>query len=783
MSRQGQTGLGPGIMSSTPHPPQADDAWERSLIDMHYEESPLTLGSGMVVAAAVGLVIRDSVPGLALPAWVLMTELVMASRLALTWFYLRGGGRLRWRSPIWRRIALGQTVFSGLAWGALGLFFGQSADPLHQIVILFTLMGVCAGSTALTGMVKGTLPIFGTLALGPLSVLLVLRGDTAHLFLGLALLWYLHLVMVKGPGRTGRAIQALHDGRRDRELLVSRLEDAERVGRMGHVLWDHRARTATLSAHARRQFGIDSETVGDLSPLWARVVACDRDRVQALTREAMRRGEAELHFDTRIDGPDGLRDLRVVHRFEYGADGRARFTMTTTQDITELKTTQRDLHDLAFRDTLTGLINRAGFQARLRKQPVSSVLMLDLDHFKNVNDTLGHAAGDRLLVAAAQRLLHCLRERDTVARLGGDEFAVLTHNALERETLERIARRIVEALSQPYEIDGQQVFVSASIGIATVGEGQTLSEPELLMRQADTALFEAKARGRARHEFHSESLSERARERLALEADLRRAIAEGQFELHYQPKVGLGDTHIVGAEALLRWKHPVRGMVPPDRFIPVAEDCGLIVPIGTWVLQQACAAAAAWNRERPPGEPLRIAINLSPRQFMNHDLVQTVRDALDASACRPEWIELEITERLLLDERNQAEDILNGLRALGLTLAIDDFGTGYSALGYLTRYPIGTLKIDKSFMRDITTRPDRAGIVRAIILMGHSLKLGLVAEGVETEEQAAFLREQGCELAQGWLYGRPMPPQAFGEHVAAQREPIVPLSAVPLQAA
>ena len=224
-------------------------------------------------------------------------------------------------------------------------------------------------------------------------------------------------------------------------------------------------------------------------------------------------------------------------------------------------------------------------------------------------------------------------------------------------------------------------------------------------------------------------------------------------------------------------------MVPPDRFIPVAEDCGLIVPIGTWVLQQACAAAAAWNRERPPGEPLRIAINLSPRQFMNHDLVQTVRDALDASACRPEWIELEITERLLLDERNQAEDILNGLRALGLTLAIDDFGTGYSALGYLTRYPIGTLKIDKSFMRDITTRPDRAGIVRAIILMGHSLKLGLVAEGVETEEQAAFLREQGCELAQGWLYGRPMPPQAFGEHVAAQREPVVPLSAAPLQAA
>jgi diguanylate cyclase (GGDEF)-like protein len=768
MSRQGQTGFGPGIMSSTPQPFRPDETWERSLIDMHHVESPLTLGSGMVVAAAVAAVIRGSVGGTGLLAWLLAVELAMASRLAMSWFYLRGGGRQRWSIRRWRGISLAQTGLSGLAWGGLGLFFEQSADPMHRSVILFALMGVCAGRAALTGMMRGSLPLFGLLALGPLSVQLTLRGETADLFLGLALLWYLYLVMVKGPSRTGRAMLALHDERRDRERLVHRLEEAERVGRMGHVLWDHQARVATLSAQARRQFGIDRDHLEDLAPLWARVLESDRARAQTLMTEAMARGQADLHFDTRIDGPDGLRDLRVVHRFEYGADGRTRFTMTTTQDITELKTTQRDLHDLAFRDTLTGLINRAGFQARLREQPVSSVLMLDLDHFKNVNDTLGHAAGDRLLVAAAQRLLHCLRERDTVARLGGDEFAVLTHNALERETLERIAQRIVEALSQPYEIDGQQAFVSASIGIATVGEGQTLSEPELLMRQADTALFEAKARGRARHEFHSESLSARARERLALEADLRRAIAEGQFELHYQPKVGLDDERIVGAEALLRWKHPERGMVPPDRFIPVAEDCGLIVPIGTWVLQQACAAAALWNQSRPAADPLRIAINLSPRQFMNHDLVQTVRDALDASACRPEWIELEITERLLLDERSQAEDILNGLRALGLTLAIDDFGTGYSALGYLTRYPIGTLKIDKSFMRDITTRTDRAGIVRAIILMGHSLKLGLVAEGVETEEQAAFLREQGCELAQGWLYGRPMPLTAFGEHVAAR---------------
>jgi EAL domain-containing protein (putative c-di-GMP-specific phosphodiesterase class I) len=226
--------------------------------------------------------------------------------------------------------------------------------------------------------------------------------------------------------------------------------------------------------------------------------------------------------------------------------------------------------------------------------------------------------------------------------------------------------------------------------------------------------------------------------------------------------VALVDGRIVGAEALLRWNHPVRGNVSPEDFIPVAEDSGLIVAIGAWVLRDACAAAAEWNRARAPGEPpLCIAVNLSPRQFLNHDLIGTVTTALARTGCRAEWIELEITERLLLDERGQAGETLDGLRAMGLTLAIDDFGTGHSALSYLTKYPISTLKIDKSFMRDITTRTDQAGVVRAMISMGHSLQLGLVAEGVETEEQASFLREHGCELAQGWLFGRPMPRHDF----------------------
>ena len=763
-------------MSRTPVPPPdrtsaQDPAWTRAMVDLHYRHSPLALVSGMVFAAMAVVILMTPANAVWLRRWLVLSEIAMAARLLVTLYFLHGQGAGRIGPQVWKRIAQVQSVISGLAWGSLGLFHGQLDSATQRTALMFTLMGVCAGSAALVGSIRGTLPLFGALTLGPLVAQLMIHGDTAERYMAAALGYYIYLVMFKGPSRISHSMEALHLGQLDRERLVAQLEDAERVGQMGHVVWDHAEHAATVSAEARRQLGVDEEVVIRSEVIWSRVVPEDRERVRRLSAEAVAQGREVLAFDTRVSGPSAaLRDLRVVQRFHYDGEGRVRRTLTTTQDITELKTTQRELHTLAFNDTLTGLVNRACFHQRLHERQVRAVLMLDLDHFKNVNDTLGHGCGDRLLVAVAHRLTTCLRAVDTVARLGGDEFAVLIHDDVTAAQLDRIAQRIVETLSAAYEIDQQEIVISASIGIAMVPvEGAAAPiDPDALMRQADTALFEAKARGRSRHQFHSEALTQRARERVALEADLRRALPERQFSLHYQPKVRLGDMHVVGAEALLRWQHPERGQVPPDRFIPVAEDTGLIVAIGAWVLREACARAAEWNRDRPScGPMLRIAINLSPRQFLNHDLVHTVSSALADTGCRPEWIELEITERLLLDERGHAEETLNSLRALGLTLAIDDFGTGYSALGYLTRFPIGTLKIDKSFMRDITVRADRAGVVRAIISMGHSLQLGLVAEGVETEEQARFLREQGCELAQGWLYGRPMPAEAFGRLVSA----------------
>jgi diguanylate cyclase (GGDEF)-like protein len=740
---------------------QAAAEWKSRLLLSHYQHTPQAVLSGMVLSALIASVLWAQAPHTMLLQWLANVETMMALRLLVARYYLQGGGRARWSMRQWSVVTHVQTTLSGVSWGALGLFYAVVDDPATRTALLMTLMGVCAGSAALIGSVRGTLAIFGVLAMGPIIGVLLTSGDLPEVYMGAALVYYVYLVMVKGPARTSQAMAAQYADRNDRDRLVARLEDAERVGQMGHLIWNEATRCSTLSAEAQRQLGFDSPTVRSAREVWGRVISEDRHRVIQLSCQAVARGDRELRFDTTVSGPVGPRDLRVVQRFDYDAQGRHVQTLTTTQDITELKTTQRELRTLAFEDVLTGLVNRAGFTQRLRARPVQAVLMLDLDHFKYVNDTLGHAIGDRLLVMMAQRLGTCLRSQDTIARLGGDEFAVLVHDAVNHDQLERIARRLVEALSAPCRIDDHDIFVSASIGIAVRGDdGHPTSavDPDTLMQQADTALFAAKAGGRSRHQFHSEDLSQRTRDRVTMEADLRRGLSERQFSVHFQPKVALADGRIVGAEALLRWHHPERGPVSPDVFIPVAEDSGLIVAIGAWVLRDACAAAADWNRARPADQPpLQIAVNLSPRQFLNHDLIGTVTTALARTGCRPEWIELEITERLLLDERGQAGETLDGLRAMGLTLAIDDFGTGHSALSYLTKYPISTLKIDKSFMRDITTRSDQAGVVRAIISMGHSLQLGLVAEGVETEEQARFLREHGCELAQGWLFGRPMP--------------------------
>ena len=450
---------------------------------------------------------------------------------------------------------------------------------------------------------------------------------------------------------------------------------------------------------------------------------------------------------------------------EFDVNGQVVSVLAVGRDITELNAYRHKIHQMAFYDPLTALPNRALFNDRLRQMITDAawhgqqagLMMMDMDRFKEVNDTLGHAAGDELLRDAAARLSTCVRAYDTVARLGGDEFAILLPEVRSGDDLGGVASKILALFQQPFLLDGKEVFVSCSIGIALYPGDST--EADDLLKYADSAMYFAKRSGRNNFRFYSRDLTESSHERLVLESDLRRAIERDELELYYQPKVGLCDGALTGSEALLRWKHPERGMVPPDVFIGIAEDSGLIGEIGEWVLHEACRTAHRWNGKGKP--PHKVAINLSARQFQGGDLVETVCRALEGSACQPEWIELEITESLLLGDDSDVLEVLNRLRSMGISIAIDDFGTGYSALSYLARFPIGTLKIDRSFISSIETDTYRAELVKAILSIARCLGQQVVAEGVETEAQIEFLRAHGCHLAQGYFYGKPMPVTDF----------------------
>lgn len=446
---------------------------------------------------------------------------------------------------------------------------------------------------------------------------------------------------------------------------------------------------------------------------------------------------------------------------EFGKDGTVERILAIGRCITELYASRQKIHQMAFYDSLTSLPNRALFNDRLRQMIADAswhgqrtgVMLIDMDRFKKVNDTMGHAVGDELLCETAARLTNCVRAYDTVARLGGDEFAILLPEIRHGDDLGRIASKILGKFDEHFLLDGKEVFVSCSIGIAVYPDDST--EPHDLMRYADSAMYFAKRSGRNNFRFYSKDLTASARERLTLESELRHAIVRGQLELYYQPKVLLENETMIGSEALLRWHHPQLGMVPPGQFIQIAEDTGLIVDIGKWVLREACRTASEWNAD---GGPLhKVAVNLSARQFQTGDLAATVAALLEETACRPEWIELEITESLLLDEDGKTLEVLTGLRAMGIAIAIDDFGTGYSALSYLARFPIDTLKIDRSFIHSVTTEKYRAELVKAILSIARCLGQEVVAEGVETIEQAEFLKTHGCKVAQGYLYSKPLP--------------------------
>jgi diguanylate cyclase (GGDEF)-like protein len=567
-----------------------------------------------------------------------------------------------------------------------------------------------------------------------------------------------------------RAKQAVDSLRRNEARFI----DIQRIGRIGSWEWNIPGNEFYCSEELFRIFTVDTigfdatyeSFINSVHPL-------DREFVASSITEALSGGKT-YNIDHRILLPNG--GEKVVHaeaEISRDDDGLPVWMAGIMQDITERKQAEAQIYNLAYFDSLTGLPNRLLFKEHLahalahafRTKRVAAILFLDLDRFKYINDTLGHSIGDKLLQGVAERLLVCVRRSDvvgrdeggnldsSVARLGGDEFTVLLSDIANAQDAARVSQRIIKAVAQPFNLDNHEVIITTSIGISLFpNDGNDIVT---LIKNADTAMYHAKDLGRNNFQFYTQSMNSTTLERLALENHLRKALERKEFLLYYQPQFDILTEQIIGVEALVRWKHRELGMVSPAEFIPLAEETGLIIQIDEWVMHTACEQMMRWKEDGLPD--ITMSVNLSGQHFIRENLLETVSGIIKETGLAPRFLELELTESVVMKNAKETVSTLRSLKDMGLHIAIDDFGTGYSSLSYLKRFPLDTLKIDRSFVQEITTDSDSAAITKAIIAMGHSLKLRVLAEGVETEEQLTFLRDNGCHALQGFLFSKPIP--------------------------
>ncbi|MDR3536908.1 MAG: EAL domain-containing protein [Acetobacteraceae bacterium] len=669
----------------------------------------------------------------------------------------------------------------GRAIGALigGVVIGSTIGAMHYVGMDAMTLGrtvAYAPATSASAIALGT--VFATLALcverrggspvrrGAAVALLALAVLSPH-FTAMAGTTIVPGFLEPGPGATAPQVGALAiavasvtalilvlaasavvlDKRSDTETdrlrqLASATFEGILIHRNGTVLDVNDAFCRMVRATAREVIG---------RPLEDFVTPEDADGV----RRQIRRPTGERDEITLMASDGSRSPVEVLGRQIQRADGPAR--VVAVRDLTERQRAEERMRHMAHHDVLTGLPNRALMDMRLSQALAGAkldgsnvaVLCIDLDRFKTVNDLLGHQGGDTLLTHVAQRLQGCIRARDTVARLGGDEFVAVLPNLPTADVAASVARRIVEALSRPFELNGSQVSIGASIGVAVAPADGTTAD--VLLQHADIALYAVKDAGRGRHCFFDESMGVRVCNRRQLEQDLREALAGNQFELFYQPVVDCRTDLILSYEALLRWNHPTRGRVPPNDFIPLAEETGMIVPIGRWVLETACAEAASWPR------PLRVAVNLSPVQFQQSDLAAMVMEVLARTGLPPTRLEMEVTEGVLIADADVALRIFGSMKAAGIKIALDDFGSGYSSMTYLRQFPFDKIKIDRAFVRGLGNDHEAQAIVDAILTLARGLRMEVTAEGVETGCQLEALRGRGCDQVQGYFLGIPLP--------------------------
>jgi diguanylate cyclase (GGDEF)-like protein/PAS domain S-box-containing protein len=566
-------------------------------------------------------------------------------------------------------------------------------------------------------------------------------------------------------GRAFTLERELEDSERTREAVLR--DSRERLAQVIDTIpamisaADRDGRCVFVNAYQASLYGLDpAEAVGRAIE---RVFPDERGRrSHGLDQLVFRSGKALPSFEEEIVDRDGTTRVFLTTKSPLrDGSNQVANVLTTSIDITERKQAESHLVHLAHHDTLTGLPNRFLLHDRVRREVARArrgdrffaLHLLDLDRFKGVNDALGHHVGDRLLKLVAERLGGLVREIDTVARLGGDEFAILQAEVARPEDAFDLAARVVAAVAEPFEVDGKSITTSTSIGIALhPTDGADVDE---LLKSADLAMYGAKAEGRNTYRLFAAHMNDTAREEIVLDADLRQALARGEFVLHYQPQVDLRTGRIVGAEALLRWNRPGQGLVGPAEFLPFAEEHGLIIPINEWVLREACREAQGWVDAGLP--PLRIAVNLSPVQFRQQNVRALVIDVLATTGLDPSRLELELTESIVLQNTQAVADDMRRLQDLGVTFSIDDFGTGYSSLAYVKNFPVDRLKIDQCFVRNVRSDPNDAAIVRAIVSLAHSLDLEVIAEGADAAEQVTFLRQEGCDEVQGYFFSRALP--------------------------
>ncbi|WP_227869183.1 putative bifunctional diguanylate cyclase/phosphodiesterase [Nitrosospira lacus] len=562
-----------------------------------------------------------------------------------------------------------------------------------------------------------------------------------------------------------------------REKLVTRRKDAVE-------LRENAADLREDTAHRREETAFVRESV---------IHGVDTGQTQRQEVVELRENAVDLREDTAHlrEGTASLRE-EVIRKTDMGqaasddhlmmmqqANARLVVSVIEAHKLAEqVETVATKLQYLAHHDGLTSLPNRMLLQDRLnqaielarRQGRRFAVLFMDLDRFKKINDSLGHGVGDQLLQSVAQRLRGCVRHSDTIGRQGGDEFVVLLSNIMHAEDAALIAQNMLTALAAPHLIDHHELFVSVSIGISIYpDDGQ---EAETLLKSADSAMYHAKEGGRNNYKFFEPEMSVRAVHRQSIEVSLRLALEHQEFVLYYQPKINVHSNRIIGVEALIRWQHPQWGLVPSSQFVPIAEDCGLILPIGRWVLREACLQARTWRQAGLP--PITVAVNISALEFNAPDFLKNVRMTLEETGLKPHYLELELTESVLMQDRELTDSVLHALANLGVKLSIDDFGIGYSSLSYLRRSPIGTLKIARSFVRQMTTTSDDADIVSAVICMSKKLKLRVIAQGVETPEQYAFLLARHCDEGQGYYFSRPVVAETFATLLQTGIPPALP---------